>query len=69
METENLKKAMNGEEPENDEVEMDKEEYISEHKNLIRILREGTLAEREAEADRQQAELDEYINGEENNEE
>lgn len=61
MKTEKLKKAMNGEEPDENEVEMDKEEMIKEHKNLIRVLRSGTPAEREAEAKKQEKELEEYM--------
>ena len=53
-ESDNLKKAMNGEEPDENEVEMDKKEYFDEHKNLIRVLRSGTQKERDAEADKQE---------------
>lgn len=40
-----------------DEVEMDKKEFVDEHKNLVKILKEGTKEEREEEAEEQESEL------------
>ncbi len=39
---------------------MDKKELLKEHKRLIRVLRSGTPAQREAEAKIQEKEMKEY---------
>ena len=41
--------------------EMSKADFVSEHKNLIKILTSGSQAERNAEAKSQQEELDECL--------
>ena len=45
----------------NTTVSMELDDFIEEHKDLIRILRTGTKEEREAEAAKQEAELTEEI--------
>jgi len=47
-------------EVEDDVVTMSTEEFCSEHKHLIKVLRTGTKEEREAEAKKQEEELEEY---------
>ena len=41
-------------------VTMEIDDFIEEHKELIRVLREGTKEERLAMADKQEEELSEY---------
>jgi hypothetical protein len=49
-------------EVEDDSIKMERDEFISEHKRLIKILRKGDRKELDAEADSQQEELDECLN-------
>lgn len=51
--------------PKDTKIEMEREEFIDEHKKLIKILREGSREELLAEADRQEEELEECIGEEE----
>lgn len=50
-------------ENETETYEMDKQEAIIEHKNLVKLLRTGTKAELLKEADEQEKELKEKILG------
>jgi hypothetical protein len=47
-------------EVEDDSITMDKEEYLSEHRNLIKVLRSGDKKLQEAEAKKQEEEIAEY---------
>jgi len=51
-----------------DVVKMPKKDYVKEHKELPEILRSGTQAERNAEADKQEKELAAML-GEDNDDE
>lgn len=42
-------------------IKMDRDDFISEHKNLIKVLRSGNKKVQEAEAVKQEAELAEEI--------
>lgn len=46
--------------PKSKDVTMPIEEFCKEHKNLIKILREGSREELLAEAEKQEEELEEY---------
>lgn len=48
-------------EVDDDEVTMSKDDFIKEHKNLIKILRSGDKKALEAEAKKQEEELEEQI--------
>ena len=41
------------------EIKMSIKEFISEHSNLVRVLKKGTKKERDKEAKKQKKELDE----------
>jgi hypothetical protein len=51
----------NENEVEDDSVTMSREEFISEHKNLIKVLRSGDKKKQEEEAQRQEEELNEEL--------
>lgn len=45
----------------NDNVEIDKQDFVDEHKNLVNVLKHGSKKERKEEADEQESELKEEI--------
>ena len=40
---------------------MDKEDFVKEHKNLVKVLRSGTKSEQLKEADEQEGELSKHL--------
>jgi nucleoside-triphosphatase THEP1 len=67
MSKEMLKKGMAGEEMEKEDatVVMPLDEFIEEHKKLIKVLREGSREELLSEAKEQEEELEKYCSEEE----
>lgn len=48
-------------EVEDDSITMSRDEFISEHRNLIKVLRSGDKKALEEEAKKQEEELEEYL--------